>query len=33
MAELTQLAYDGGYDKEYEPVVQCGVQAVDTRHE
>jgi hypothetical protein len=33
MAQLTQMAYDGGYDREYEPVVRCGIQAVDTRIE
>jgi len=32
-AQLTQLAGDGGYDQEYESVLRCGVQAVDTRVE
>jgi hypothetical protein len=32
-AQLTQLAYDGDYDQQYEPYVRCGVQAVNTRVE
>jgi hypothetical protein len=33
IAQLTQLAYDGGYDHQYGALVRCGVQAVDTRVE
>ena len=33
IAQLTQMAYDGDYDREYEPIVRCGIQAVDTRIE
>ena len=32
-AQLTQLAYDGEYDDQYEPHVCCGVQAVDAHIE
>ena len=30
-AQLTQFAFDGYYDEQYEAVIRCGVQAVDTR--
>jgi hypothetical protein len=30
VARLTLLAYDGDYDQQYEAVVCCGVQGVDT---
>ncbi len=33
IAELTQPAYDSDYDEKYEPLVRCGVQAVDTHIE
>ena len=32
-AQLTQLAYDGEYDDQYEPHIRCGVQALNTRVE
>lgn len=32
-AQMTQLAYDGEYDRDYEPFVRCRVQAVNTRVE
>ncbi len=33
VAQFTQMAYDGDYDEEYEAIVKCGVQAVNTNVE
>ena len=33
IAQLTQMAYNGNYDDQYETLVKSGVQAVNTRVE